>query len=800
IDGLGFEDEPPTAESTHLPDGNLMWSGIGSIKANATFDLGGVMDVTKVYIWNYSEPGSTPVGMKDVEVQVSHDADRGSARFTTIARIALTEGGETGQAFDIQATDVRWIRLNSLSNWGNGFEVGLAEVRFETGDIDGSTPVVVVTSPLEGDVIPLGSSVDLAASIEDPDGDLAKVEFFDGEQLLGEDDSAPYSFNVSNLALGDHAFRVKATDGTGKSGWQTVNVTVRDVLSGEVVQIDDEADIGDGLNQITYSEGWNLAPGNENDPRFMNNDHFSGNKGAWFEVRFTGAKIDIYATVASHHGTATAQIDGGTEFTISYQTDQRGEQVQVWSSPLLPNREHVLRVTVDGTGVVTADRFDVTIPNTRIIQIDDEEGIGEGENQITYSDGWNLAQGNENDPRFKSNDHYSGNKGNWLELKFTGVRVDVYATVASHHGTATATIDGGTEFELSYQTDQRGEQVFIWSSPLLPNREHTLRITVDGTGVVTADRFDVHVPTTRIVQIDDEADIGEGLNQITYSEGWNLAPGNENDPRFMNNDHYSGNRGNWFEVRFVGVQIDVYATVASHHGTGTATIDGGTEFEISYQTDQRGEQVLVWESPQLPNREHVLRVTVDGTGVVTADRFDIHVSDEGNADLAAVNRVDSSLSGVQLAWKDFGDSVVDPDSLELRIDGNEVEALISREGDVTVMVYTPATPYAPGSEHRYEVTGADTNGNPLTSESSFTIPTPPFSLQGLGGPKGRSGAWGFRQIWNTGGLVNGLAGALEVARESSSEGFAGTVFDSFVPAINFSEDPDAGAGFFTEDE
>ncbi len=150
------------------------------------------------------------------------------------------------------------------------------------------------------------------------------------------------------------------------------------------------------------------------------------------------------------------------------------------------------------------------------------------------------------DHQFNNNDHYSGNQGNWLEVKFTGVRIDVYGTVANHHGTATAKIDGGTEVALSYQTDQRGEQAFIWSSPLLPIREHTLRITVDGTGVVTADRFDVHVPTTRIVQVDDDADIGDGVSQITYSDGWTLAPGNENDPRFNNNDHYSGNKDNWF--------------------------------------------------------------------------------------------------------------------------------------------------------------------------------------------------------------------------------------------------------------
>ncbi len=250
----------------------------------------------------------------------------------------------------------------------------------------------------------------------------------------------------------------------------------------------------------------------------------------------------------------------------------------------------------------------------------------------------------------------------------------------------------------------------------------------------------------------------------------------------------------------MGVKIDVYATIASHHGTATATIDGGTEAEISYQTDQRGEQALVWESPQLPNREHVLRVTVYGTGVVTADRFDIHVSDEASADLTSVNRIDSSLSGVSVAFKDFGDSVVDPASLELRVDGKLVEASVNKDGDITTLSYTPPTPYAPGSEHNYQVTGKDTNGNALSGEDSFIIPTPPFSLQGLGGPKGSAGVWGFRQVWDTGGLINSLGGAVDAALAANQEGFSGKIFDSNEPIVNFSEDPDTGVGLFTEDE
>jgi hypothetical protein len=143
-----------------------------------------------------------------------------------------------------------------------------------------------------------------------------------------------------------------------------------------------------------------------------------------------------------------------------------------------------------------------------------------------------LAPGNDSDPRYQHNDHYSFTKGAYFEVKFVGTKIDIYATVASHHGLATAKIDDGAEVDINYYAEQRGEQKFIWSSPVLPNREHVLRVTVKGTAVVTADRFDVTVPTTTILAIDDDADMGDGVNQITYSDGWTLAPGNDSDPRY----------------------------------------------------------------------------------------------------------------------------------------------------------------------------------------------------------------------------------------------------------------------------
>ena len=367
IDGLGLDSQGVgTPEATHVTDSSEMWSSIGSIKADAIFDLGMVTNLTRVYVWNYNASGNTDYGMKDVEVLVSSDTVMTNANFTAISQIALKQGGTTSQVFNVTATDVRLVKLRGLSNWGNGFAVGLAEVRFESGSVTGKVPSVVINSPHAGDIIDRKTNtvITLKATITDKDNNLAKVEFFDGStNKLGEKTVSPYSLDIKAPTVGDHAYRIVATDKTGYMGWAEVTVTVRELVADRIIQIDDTADEGTDINQISYTGTWNLAQGNDSDPRFKHNDHYesNNNKNDYFEVRFTGVKIDIYATVASHHGTGRATIDGGTPYTVNYKATQRGEQVLVWSSPILPQREHVLRVTVVGDGVVTADRFDVSV-------------------------------------------------------------------------------------------------------------------------------------------------------------------------------------------------------------------------------------------------------------------------------------------------------------------------------------------------------------------------------------------------------------------------------------------------------
>jgi hypothetical protein len=85
-------------------------------------------------------------------------------------------------------------------------------------------PAVEISSPANGASFVAPAPITIAASASDTDGTVAKVEFLDGGQVMGEDTSAPFTFDA-NLAVGDHVLTARATDDDG-SATSSASVTV----------------------------------------------------------------------------------------------------------------------------------------------------------------------------------------------------------------------------------------------------------------------------------------------------------------------------------------------------------------------------------------------------------------------------------------------------------------------------------------------------------------------------------------------------------------------------------------------
>ncbi len=90
-------------------------------------------------------------------------------------------------------------------------------------------PSVSITSPIANAQFTQGDNISITANAADTDGTITKVEFYNGNNLLGTDTTAPYSFAWSNLSVGNFTLTAKATDNKG-------TVTVSDPVSINVVE------------------------------------------------------------------------------------------------------------------------------------------------------------------------------------------------------------------------------------------------------------------------------------------------------------------------------------------------------------------------------------------------------------------------------------------------------------------------------------------------------------------------------------------------------------------------------------
>jgi beta-glucanase (GH16 family) len=92
-------------------------------------------------------------------------------------------------------------------------------------DIANAPPMVTITAPGSGSVLPAGD-ITIDATASDPDGSIARVEFYDGFAYLGEDTAAPYSFVWTSVPNGCYQLVARAIDNLGGFATDAVDVTV----------------------------------------------------------------------------------------------------------------------------------------------------------------------------------------------------------------------------------------------------------------------------------------------------------------------------------------------------------------------------------------------------------------------------------------------------------------------------------------------------------------------------------------------------------------------------------------------
>jgi hypothetical protein len=92
-------------------------------------------------------------------------------------------------------------------------------------------PNVSITSPDNYSSFKVPGTIEITTDVSDIDGTIAKVEFFNGSNKLGERTTAPYSFTWANIPRGSYSITAVATDNlNSKVVSSPVTVSVRSRL------------------------------------------------------------------------------------------------------------------------------------------------------------------------------------------------------------------------------------------------------------------------------------------------------------------------------------------------------------------------------------------------------------------------------------------------------------------------------------------------------------------------------------------------------------------------------------------
>ncbi|MGV3659328.1 MAG: Ig-like domain-containing protein [Prosthecobacter sp.] len=91
-----------------------------------------------------------------------------------------------------------------------------------TVDVTGpAIPVTTITSPASGAILVAPATPTITVEASANFATITRVQFYDGNMLLGEDTEAPFSITAPTLALGDHHLYAVATSSTGTTNENT---------------------------------------------------------------------------------------------------------------------------------------------------------------------------------------------------------------------------------------------------------------------------------------------------------------------------------------------------------------------------------------------------------------------------------------------------------------------------------------------------------------------------------------------------------------------------------------------------
>lgn len=301
-------------------------------------------------------------------------------------------------------------------------------------------------------------------------------------------------------------------------------------------------------------------------------------------------------------------------------------------------------------------------------------------------------------------EHWSNSANATVDISFNGTKLELYGKLAPNHAMFSVSIDGETATEHdAYAASQQNGAKLYESAELAPG-DHTAKVTVlakrnassTGSGSVYGVQF-VYAKVygssdTGFTVIEDmKSTETDEMFKVKYTGTW--GGGESYYPNLFHDgyEHYSTN--GYYEVRFIGTKFQIYGSKNSNHGIYKVSVDGvevGTADGTT--TGDAQHQQMLFESGELNNEEHTLKVELQSGNNIQLDYLKIYHEDLPISRIFADTDAEINLGVNQTA--EFPTITYEPwfnDAPELVYSSSDANiASVNADGTITAVSKTAA--------------------------------------------------------------------------------------------------------------
>ena len=202
--GYSWSDGFPTRHAENTPSGVWMYGNANGFELQFPADT--TQKTLKLYVGTFGASGTFTATLSGSSLSYTDSSisnnNNGPGGVYTLDVTADTPG---------QVLEIKYLVDRTFNSTGN---VTLQAAALSAPGAN-NPPAVSISEPADGANFSAADSIIFTADAADLDGNIVKVEFFQGSAKLGESTSSPYSLIWSNAPAGNYLLTASATDDRG---------------------------------------------------------------------------------------------------------------------------------------------------------------------------------------------------------------------------------------------------------------------------------------------------------------------------------------------------------------------------------------------------------------------------------------------------------------------------------------------------------------------------------------------------------------------------------------------------------